>query len=84
MPNFYSLIEYVGVAEGRFTFEMSIFQTPSFVSAYDRGSAIFVGTTVYAKIDFVSVSQLNMFVQDCYATPSNQSALRYNFINSGG
>ena len=78
-------MEYVGSAEGRFEFSMSLYDTSFFTTAYERGTRIFVGTPVYAKVDFVSVSDLNMFVQDCYASPTTTaSALRYNFINVGG
>jgi hypothetical protein len=79
------LVQYVGEAQGHFTFAMSIYHTSTFLTAYERGAAIFVGTTVYVKIDFLSASELNMFVQNCYASPtSTSSALQYNFINSGG
>ena len=77
----------MGSAEGRFDFTLALYQSDSFTSAYARGAAISVGTTIYAKIDFKSGSDLYMFVQDCYATPvdNHQStALQYMLIKPGG
>ena len=80
------MVEYVGSAEGTFDFTMAMYQDSSFATALTRGDAISVGTPVYVKIDFLSTTELSMFVQDCYATPveGQGSALQYKLIDVGG
>ena len=82
-----SVIQYAGSAEGTFDFAMSLYKTVDFASAYNQGDPISVGNTVYAKVDFESASaDLNMFVQNCYAAPTQNasSATHYSLIKEGG
>ena len=55
------------------------------VKVLEVTAAIDVGKAIYAKIDFLSRVDLNMYVQDCYARPSQgRSAYQYDLIEENG
>ena len=78
-------VRYLVSNRGQFDFAMSLYETKSFVSPYIRGATIPVGTPVFAKIDFLTSGNFNMFVQACYASPvPGLSQYKYDLIKEGG
>ena len=51
---------------------MALFKNVTYADMYARGAVISVGTPVFAMVEFQSTANLDMFVQNCYAKPSQK------------
>ena len=80
------MVQYIGSAEGTFEFKMAMYQDKSFAKAFNRGDVIPVGTQIIVKLVFVSTTDLEMFVQNCYASPVQDvsSPMQYKLIDVDG
>jgi len=80
-----AIVKYVGSARGTFNFAMALYRNSAFKSALNQGASISVGSTIYGKIQFTSAVDLHMYVQDCYARPTQGSGpFQYDLVGPGG
>ena len=81
----FRIVKYIGSSAGSFNFGMALYNSASYSTRYSRGASVDVGKAIYAKIDFLSRVDLNMYVQDCYARPSQgRSPYQYDLIEGNG
>lgn len=80
-----AIVKYVGSSRGTFNFAMALYSSAQYTGAYSQGASVSVGKTVYAKIQFTSAVNLHMYVQDCYAKPTQGSGpYQYDLVGPGG
>ncbi len=63
---------------------MALFNSATYTQMYPRGAKISVGTHVFAMVEFQSTTNLDMFVQNFYARPSEKPGPeKYDLIENG-
>ena len=82
----YSMVSYIGSAEGRFGFSMTMYRDADMKDSLCEGAMVPVNFPIYVKITFSGPPSLKMVVRSCVATPtinSEHATVKWYLVKNG-